>query len=85
MSPLAHALRGLILVYRWVISPVTGTQCRFTPTCSAYALEAVERHGAWRGGGLALWRILRCNPWSRGGDDPVPERRTAGPASIARH
>jgi putative membrane protein insertion efficiency factor len=74
----------LILVYRWVISPVTGAQCRFTPTCSAYAMEAVERHGAWRGGGLALWRILRCNPWSHGGYDPVPERRPSGTSPIAR-
>jgi putative membrane protein insertion efficiency factor len=54
------------------------------PSCSAYAQEAVERHGAWRGGGLALWRILRCNPWSHGGYDPVPERRPARTSPIAR-
>jgi len=47
--------------------------CRYVPTCSQYALTAVERYGAWRGGGMALWRLLRCNPFSRGGYDPVPE------------
>ena len=48
--------------------------CRFSPTCSAYAVEAYQRHGIWIGTGLTLWRILRCNPLFRGGYDPVPER-----------
>ena len=47
--------------------------CRYVPTCSQYAIQAVERYGAWRGGWMALWRILRCNPFSKGGYDPVPE------------
>jgi len=47
--------------------------CRYTPTCSTYALEALEKHGAWKGGLLSIWRVLRCNPFSRGGYDPVPE------------
>lgn len=51
--------------------------CRFTPTCSAYAIEAIERHGAWRGGWLALRRLGRCHPWGRFGLDPVPDERNA--------
>lgn len=48
------------------------SKCRYTPTCSEYAIEAIEKHGAIKGVGLAIWRILRCNPWSEGGYDPVP-------------
>lgn len=69
--------RGLVLLVRFYqvcISPYTAwfSRCRFTPSCSRYFIEAVEKHGAIRGSGLGLWRILRCNPWSGGGDDPVP-------------
>jgi hypothetical protein len=73
-SPLAALARALILVYRWTLSPLLGPRCRFYPSCSAYALEAVDRHGALRGGWLALRRIGRCHPWHPGGYDPVPER-----------
>ena len=66
-------LRALILAYRRWMSPLLGPRCRFHPTCSAYALEAVERHGALRGGGLALRRIGRCHPFHPGGIDPVPD------------
>ncbi len=62
----------LIRFYRSAISPYTPPSCRFTPTCSAYALEAIERHGAARGGGLATRRLLRCHPFTSGGYDPVP-------------
>jgi len=62
----------LIKVWRAVVSPWYGPVCRYYPSCSAYGLEAVELHGAIKGVGLAAWRILRCNPWSRGGVDPVP-------------
>ncbi len=55
---------------RWV-SPLFGTRCKFVPTCSEYAAEAVARHGWLRGGGKAAWRLLRCNPFSSGGYDPV--------------
>lgn len=62
----------LLRVYRAVVSPMYGPTCRFYPSCSEYALVAVERHGVLRGGALAGWRLLRCNPWNRGGVDPVP-------------
>ncbi|EPZ14608.1 hypothetical protein M622_18280 [Thauera terpenica 58Eu] len=58
--------------YRYAISPMLGRNCRFYPTCSEYAIEAVERHGALRGGLLAAKRVGRCHPFNRGGYDPVP-------------
>ena len=67
---------GLIKVYRTVLSPMLGPKCRYTPSCSAYAIEAVEQHGAWHGGVLAVKRILRCHPWGGSGYDPVPNRET---------
>jgi hypothetical protein len=72
MTPAARILSGPIRAYRFLLSPWLGTQCRFTPTCSLYALQALEHHGAWKGLGLAGWRILRCHPWCQGGHDPVP-------------
>ena len=65
----------LIRFYRSAISPRKPAMCKYIPTCSQYGEEAVERYGALLGGVLALWRILRCNPFSRGGYDPVPEKR----------
>jgi putative membrane protein insertion efficiency factor len=67
-----NVLQALVRFYRFFASPWLGRQCRFHPTCSMYALEALERHGALRGSWLAIKRILRCNPWSAGGFDPVP-------------
>lgn len=61
----------LIRIYQMTLSPLIGRQCRFVPTCSNYAIEAIERHGLFRGGAMAAWRILRCNPFCRGGFDPV--------------
>ncbi|RFP63423.1 MULTISPECIES: membrane protein insertion efficiency factor YidD [Hymenobacter] len=65
-------LLGLLWVYRHLISPLKPPSCRFVPTCSAYAVEAIEKHGPWRGGRLALRRIGRCHPWGSFGEDPVP-------------
>jgi len=62
----------LIRLYRAALSPFVGHACRFFPTCSEYALEAVEKYGAWRGGWLTLKRLLKCHPFYRGGSDPVP-------------
>ncbi len=64
-------LIGLIRLYQLAISPFFITSCRFYPTCSDYAVEAVGKHGVWRGGLKVCWRILRCHPFSRGGYDPV--------------
>jgi len=65
-------LRGLFQLYRAVLSPVLGPSCRFEPSCSRYAEEAIALHGFWRGTGLGLKRIARCHPFSRAGLDPVP-------------
>jgi putative membrane protein insertion efficiency factor len=66
-------LIGLINIYRRRISPSLPSTCRFTPTCSQYGVQAIAKHGAFKGGILTFWRILRCNPFSKGGYDPVPE------------
>jgi uncharacterized protein len=65
----------LIRVYQWTLSPMLGARCRFYPSCSCYAHEAIERHGALRGAWLAAKRVLRCHPFSPGGYDPVPDER----------
>lgn len=67
-----YLLIGLLKVYRAVISPLYGDVCKFHPTCSAYALDAVRIHGSVKGSWLALRRLVRCHPWSLGGYDPVP-------------
>lgn len=66
-------LIALIRVYQLLISPVLGNHCRFYPSCSQYAREALERYGVLRGGWLAIRRLSRCHPWHPGGIDPVPE------------
>jgi putative membrane protein insertion efficiency factor len=71
-STLARILLRLVRAYQRWISPIRPPACRFTPTCSAYAVEAVERFGVARGGWLATRRLLRCGPWHPGGHDPVP-------------
>jgi putative membrane protein insertion efficiency factor len=64
---------GLVRGYRLLLKPWLGNACRFEPTCSAYALQALQQHGALRGGALTGWRILRCHPYCNGGCDPVPD------------
>ena len=77
LIPLLHLPRRLLIgavrLYRLLLSPWVGQSCRFTPTCSAYAIQAFRQHGALVGTGLAGWRILRCNPWCHGGCDEVPD------------
>ncbi len=63
---------AIIRLYQWCISPLLGDTCRFTPSCSHYAVEALQKHGFMRGGWLAVKRIVRCNPWCDSGHDPVP-------------
>lgn len=71
-----HLLILLVRGYRFFISPYFPTSCRYYPTCSHYAIDALKIHGAFKGTALAVWRILRCNPWSAGGEDPVPGTET---------
>jgi putative membrane protein insertion efficiency factor len=72
-----------VVLYQRVISPALPQRCKYEPTCSAYAVQAISRYGILRGVVLAAWRLLRCNPWSHGGFDPVEDQRlfTAGPSS----
>jgi len=72
MSILTRLMIGLIRVYQYVLSPLLPAACRYAPTCSAYAAEALARHGPWRGGWLAFRRVARCHPWGGQGHDPVP-------------
>lgn len=69
------ALIGLVRFYRFFLSPWLGSACRFEPTCSAYALGALEQHGALAGSWLTAGRLMRCHPWCAGGHDPVPQAR----------
>ncbi len=72
LAVLSWPLIALIRVYQYAISPMLGSRCRFYPSCSAFAVEALQRHGPFKGGWLALRRIGRCHPWHPGGHDPVP-------------
>ena len=73
MSPMAKVAAVPVRAYKLVISPFIGANCRYQPTCSVYALEALERHGALKGGWLAVRRMTRCHPWGGSGIDNVPE------------
>lgn len=75
LAPMKWLLLRLIAAYRLLLSPFFGRQCRFYPTCSEYAREAIDIHGALKGSWLAVMRIMRCGPWHPGGADPVPPRR----------
>lgn len=68
-----RVLLAMLRFYKRSISPLLPPACKYTPTCSEYAMEAIQKHGVIKGVGLAIWRILRCNPFAKGGYDPVPE------------
>ena len=74
-----HVMIGLIRLYQKYISPIKPPCCRFTPTCSSYAIEAFQKRGFFVGFLLTVWRVLRCNPFSKGGYDPVPEKGLRNP------
>ena len=78
-------LIGLVQGYRLLLSPWLGSACRMTPTCSAYALQALQTHGAGHGSYLVLRRLARCHPWCEGGHDPVPPRASASLSTSANH
>jgi putative membrane protein insertion efficiency factor len=82
-SAAARGVIYLIQLYRHTVSPLRLPTCRFTPTCSQYAVEALSEYGLLRGGWLAMVRLLKCGPWHRGGWDPIPERRSGSHAAAA--
>lgn len=73
MKVISLLLRGFVRLYQWTISPILAPRCRFLPTCSEYAIDAIDRRGPLAGGWLALKRIARCHPWADWGYDPVPD------------
>ena len=83
MSAPRSVLVAVLRFYQRWISPAFGQRCRYYPSCSEYAVQAVQRFGILRGLLLASWRLLRCNPWSRGGYDPVEEQRLFAPKTTA--
>ncbi|WP_154796450.1 membrane protein insertion efficiency factor YidD [Occultella kanbiaonis] len=76
-NPLTWLLTGLVRGYQLIVSPWFAPTCRYYPSCSAYAIDALTKRGPIVGTGLAIWRVLRCNPWSAGGVDHVPARRSS--------
>lgn len=75
---MAAILNGLVRAYQLTLSPILGGSCRFEPSCSHYALEAIDRHGAWKGARLTAARLLRCHPFGSAGYDPVPDIEKGG-------
>ena len=81
---MSQLLVWLLRAYQLLLSPMLGQNCRFYPTCSHYAIDAIQRHGAARGSLLALRRVCKCHPWNDGGFDPVPPARAKHSSSTAR-
>ena len=84
MNPVSAILRAAITIYQWVLAPVLGANCRYHPSCSAYAHEAIGEHGPLAGSYLALRRLCRCHPWGGSGYDPVPPRAADTTGADAR-
>lgn len=84
MNVIRRAATLPLRIYRRWISPLKPPMCRFSPTCSQYAIEALEVHGLFKGAALTLWRIVRCQPFCEGGHDPVPPRRDRSRTSSSR-
>ena len=82
MNPITRVVVAPIRLYQRAISPLLPARCKYHPTCSAYAVQAVESHGILRGAVIAGWRLLRCNPWSHGGYDPVSAQTLFRSASL---
>ncbi len=82
-NPVTVVLVALVRAYQLVVSPWIAPRCKYYPSCSAYAVQALQVHGPVKGVGLAVWRLLRCNPWSLGGVDHVPPRSGSPPDSPA--
>ena len=80
INPLTPLLRGAIRAYQWVVAPLLGSNCRYLPSCSHYAHEAIGTHGPLAGSWLALKRIARCHPWGGSGYDPVPDSHDDAPS-----
>jgi uncharacterized protein len=83
VNPFGQFVLCLLRGYKWIVSPIFPPACRYVPTCSEYAMEAVERYGAVRGGLMATWRVLRCHPFVKGGYDPVVNDSPAAGANRA--
>lgn len=83
MTLYESCVRGALRAYKLTLSPLIGRQCRYLPTCSEYAAEALIGHGPWRGSGLALRRLCRCHPWGGSGYDPVPPPRRKAPQVVS--
>ena len=81
----ARLLVVLVRAYQWVLSPLLGDRCKYHPTCSQYAIDALHEHGAGRGTVLAAWRVLRCNPWSAGGVDHARDQTLFRRSPHGRH
>ena len=79
---IAAFIKAFIRLYQLALSPVFGGSCRVEPSCSEYAMEAIDRHGVWDGGKLGTKRLLRCNPFAAAGYDPVPKPRTGGQGHV---
>ena len=80
-----RVLIAFIKVYQYTLSPMLGQRCKYYPSCSNYAIDALREYGAIRGTGMAAWRLLRCNPFSNGGYDPVPPRSSRCKKDHADH